>query len=247
MDARTVGNRIAADLRRRITTGALLPGDALPSERELGEQYEASRGTIRRALGLLVNEGLVTSRTGLGHFVRVEDQVRFSNGRAECGISAEDMWSSWVTKLGRNGSAIVAVAFDVPPLHVVQAFDIPTDGKAVVRSRIQLVDGDPWMRSNSYFPLAIAVGTPLAQVGDATFDQLALLRELGHEPVRYVDEIRGRMPSPDETKELGLDAGVPIVETTRMGQDRGGVTICATVNVFPANRFIVVYDLEVEA
>ncbi|MGC9670977.1 GntR family transcriptional regulator [Planosporangium sp. 12N6] len=248
MDDRTVGNRIAADLRRRIVTGALPPGAGLPSERELGEQYNASRGTIRRALGILVNEGLVTSRSGLGHFVRSGEQVRFPHSLAESRAgrqaATQDVWRSWVAGLGRKGDAILTVAIDVPPAHVAEAFGIPAGEKVVIRRRTRLVDGEPWMLSDAHFPLSIAGDTPLAQAGDLQPGPLVLLRELGHEPVRHADEIRGRMPTPEEAKALSLEAGVPIIEVTRVSCDKNGTTVRATVNVFPANRFIVVYDLD---
>src|SRR5579875_15626 len=45
-----------------IRTGDLMPGDRLPSERELMKQFELSRSTIREALRVLESKGLVRSR-----------------------------------------------------------------------------------------------------------------------------------------------------------------------------------------
>ncbi|MEY2449062.1 MAG: GntR family transcriptional regulator, partial [Acidimicrobiaceae bacterium] len=60
---------IAEDLRRQLVAGDFrTAGDAgrlLPSEAELGEAYAASRVTVRKALELLRDEGLLTSRQGL--------------------------------------------------------------------------------------------------------------------------------------------------------------------------------------
>ena len=56
--------RIAEELRHAITGHAYGPGGKLPSEGALAEQYEVSRGTIRQALMLLRQDGLVTSRRG---------------------------------------------------------------------------------------------------------------------------------------------------------------------------------------
>src|SRR6476469_9327439 len=53
---------------------------ALPSEAELGEEHGVSRVTVRRALELLRDEGLVASRRGSGWFV-VSDHVRQPLGR----------------------------------------------------------------------------------------------------------------------------------------------------------------------
>jgi len=61
--------QIAAELRRRIGSRELLPGDLVPSEMTLVEEYGVSRGTVRSALALLVDEGLVEVVPGQGRRV----------------------------------------------------------------------------------------------------------------------------------------------------------------------------------
>lgn len=65
----TAYNRIAAALRARVLDGAWESGSRLPTERELCEQFKASRITVRRALQILEEEGLVERRQGIGTFV----------------------------------------------------------------------------------------------------------------------------------------------------------------------------------
>ena len=62
--------KIAADLRADITTGALQPGDALPSEATLMDRYQVARGTARQALAELEGAGLIESIHGKGRYVR---------------------------------------------------------------------------------------------------------------------------------------------------------------------------------
>jgi GntR family transcriptional regulator len=61
--------RVAADLREKITGGELLPGEQVPSLDRLAETYSISRTTARRAVQVLVDEGLVVSRPRWGVFV----------------------------------------------------------------------------------------------------------------------------------------------------------------------------------
>jgi GntR family transcriptional regulator, transcriptional repressor for pyruvate dehydrogenase complex len=56
---------IADELRRRIMRGELLPGDALPPESELVHQLGYSKPTVREALRILENEGLIRVKRGL--------------------------------------------------------------------------------------------------------------------------------------------------------------------------------------
>lgn len=62
--------QVAADIRADIESGALQPDARLPSEPELSAQYGVSRVTVRRALGVLAEEGLVIVLHGRGTFVR---------------------------------------------------------------------------------------------------------------------------------------------------------------------------------
>lgn len=61
---------IAAELRERIASGDLSPGDTLPSEAALVHQYDVSRGTARQALSELEGTGLVATVRGKGRFVK---------------------------------------------------------------------------------------------------------------------------------------------------------------------------------
>ena len=60
---------IAADIRSKITSGALAPGDQVPSVPEICEAYGVSKGTALRALGVLREEGLTEVQPGWGTFV----------------------------------------------------------------------------------------------------------------------------------------------------------------------------------
>jgi GntR family transcriptional repressor for pyruvate dehydrogenase complex len=60
---------IAERLRRRILDGSLAPGQRLPGHRELAQQFSVSVGSLREAISMLVGDGLVETRAGLGTFV----------------------------------------------------------------------------------------------------------------------------------------------------------------------------------
>jgi GntR family transcriptional regulator, arabinose operon transcriptional repressor len=61
--------RIYEELREALTAGRYHPGDKLPAEVELVQQFGASRPTVGRALAKLASEGLVRRRAGSGTFV----------------------------------------------------------------------------------------------------------------------------------------------------------------------------------
>jgi GntR family transcriptional regulator len=61
--------RIQNVIRKRIDSGQLVPGDAVPSERDLAKTHHVSLMTARHALAFLEREGLVERRRGIGTFV----------------------------------------------------------------------------------------------------------------------------------------------------------------------------------
>ncbi len=61
--------RVAAELREKIANGELLPGEQVPSLDRLAETISISRTTARRAIQVLMDEGLVISRPRWGVFV----------------------------------------------------------------------------------------------------------------------------------------------------------------------------------
>jgi DNA-binding GntR family transcriptional regulator len=61
--------QIAADLRARIESGDLAPGDMLPSITRLSQEYGVAKGTAVKALDVLKREGLTRTVAGWGTFV----------------------------------------------------------------------------------------------------------------------------------------------------------------------------------
>ncbi|WP_092469137.1 GntR family transcriptional regulator [Desulfotruncus arcticus] len=61
---------IVEDIKTRINSGGLKPGDAVPSEKALCEEYGVSRMTVRKSLTILANEGYIYSIPGKGNFVQ---------------------------------------------------------------------------------------------------------------------------------------------------------------------------------
>jgi len=69
---RTVTERVADRLIKLLTNGDLKPGDKLPPERELAQQLQVGRTTVREALKLLTLSGLLDARRGDGTYVNLE-------------------------------------------------------------------------------------------------------------------------------------------------------------------------------
>ncbi|MDD2422403.1 MAG: GntR family transcriptional regulator, partial [Heliobacteriaceae bacterium] len=71
---RKIYEEIVEQLRALIAKGNLMPGDKLPSERELSERLGVSRASVREALTALEVMGILDVRPGDGTFVRETNQ-----------------------------------------------------------------------------------------------------------------------------------------------------------------------------
>ena len=79
---RAVFRQLADLLRAQIESGELGPGEALPSELRLAQEYGISRTTVRQAIGQLRTEGLITVDRPRGTFVRIPEATELSRWRA---------------------------------------------------------------------------------------------------------------------------------------------------------------------
>jgi len=72
VQTRRAFEEVALQIRDQLASGALVPGDRLPPERELAEQFQLSRNTVREALRSLEMAGILEFRKGMygGAFVR---------------------------------------------------------------------------------------------------------------------------------------------------------------------------------
>ncbi|MFC2366000.1 MAG: GntR family transcriptional regulator, partial [Streptococcus mutans] len=61
--------RIHDQIKKEIDEGLWKIGDRLPSERDLAERFEVSRMTLRQAITLLVEEGILERRVGSGTYI----------------------------------------------------------------------------------------------------------------------------------------------------------------------------------
>ncbi|WP_461215901.1 GntR family transcriptional regulator [Lacticaseibacillus sp. GG6-2] len=69
-------------IRRQIIAGKLIPGDKLPAVRQLALDLTVNVNTVQRALGELIQAGVLVSKRGLGNFI-TEDSAILSDIRGE--------------------------------------------------------------------------------------------------------------------------------------------------------------------
>jgi DNA-binding GntR family transcriptional regulator len=69
-DPRPPYQQLSSRLRTAIEAGDYRPGEQLPSHQRLADTYGVAIGTVKRALGVLREQGLITTRHGMGSYIR---------------------------------------------------------------------------------------------------------------------------------------------------------------------------------
>lgn len=236
--------RIAADLRALIHDGSLAPGDKAPSETQLVAQYGVSKMTARNALVSLRDQGLLESQHGRGFFVRSFQPIRRNATKRlskELWGAGQSMWSVDVHDRDMIPANEQPEEVD-PPDGIARTMDLPAGLKVCRRSRIYMVEGVPVMSAVSYLPMDVVAGSPIMQVDTGPGGIYARLADLGHEPKRFREELRARMPQPEEAERLSMGAGTPIMHIVRTAADAEGRIVEVNDMTLDASRFVMEYD-----
>lgn len=247
-DTRPLYEQVADAIRRQVETGEYQAGAAIPSEAELMGAYGVSRDTVRKALALLTQEGLLTGGQGRARTVRSYAPLHWSLASierlADQGDHAGDPWSIEVQRQGRKPRESVELAIVIPPPRVAELLGLaPEKDVAVLRKRVRYVDDRPYQLADSYFPEPLVRGTPLMEPRSVQVKG-GVLASIGHPQARYRDEIAIRMPTRAESDRLDLPAGTPVAEVTRIGYDGDGNVLRVMVSIAPGDRHVLVYELE---
>lgn len=156
---------IADRLRLRLNSADFAIGSPLPGEKKLAEEFGVARMTIRKAIDLLVDWGLVVRRHGSGTYVARKDvhhETSNLTGLAEV--------------LRKQGKEVVSqvLAFEVMPAPpaIASLLRIKIDERIYFSRRVRFVDGKPLMLEDSYMPVKLFRNLSLSHLEGSKFDYI---------------------------------------------------------------------------
>ncbi|WP_171053369.1 GntR family transcriptional regulator [Streptomyces marianii] len=244
--------QIAEDLRRRMHEGEFASTGQLPPTRELVERYSTSGETLRQAVLKLKTWGLVTSQQGKGVYVRTIDPVEWRIRTTDPGAAGRrlavdfDSWKASVESLGRVASQDpCVVTAQRAPDEIADWLELEPGAWAVARRALRRCDGVPFQLADYWFPLDVAMNSPLMEDHDISGVD-AVLADIGHAQVHRRHIVRSWLPTEDEAKRLELepDATNPITRHVVVARGTEGKPVCCTVTVAPGDRNVLIYDFD---
>ncbi|MGH8292508.1 MAG: GntR family transcriptional regulator [Gammaproteobacteria bacterium] len=186
--------RLQRLLRERLASGALGPGQALPSERALAAQLAVSRVTVRKALAGLVQDGILVPRRGAGTFV------------AERIIKPLSKITSFTEDLRARGlnprSVFLERSLGEVTPEEAMALNLSPGSRVARLHRLRYAGDAPLAVEHSAIPQAI-LDDP-ARVTDSLY---AALEALGCRPVRALQRLRAVNLSAEHARLLQLPQG----------------------------------------
>lgn len=207
---------IADALRARIDRGEFAPGDRLPSQHALADDYGVTVMTLRQALGDLERDGLVHAVRGTGTFVSQPPAVRL-------GL---DHLGSFVREMEARGTEIVtevlAVRFDVDDDAAVRRGLELGDGVGVAEIlRRRSIDDTPVVVQRS--AMAAAVWQRIASIDLSSMSLYdALAERAGLRVERASETFRAVAAGTDDAQVLDVPVGTPCLESTRVSYTATG-------------------------
>lgn len=211
-----------------VASGRLQPGDRLESERSLAERLGVSRVTVRNALRILAQDGLIVSAPGRGHFV------------APAGFGEPPNRMMGFTELGRMLGLPVTtqvISSETRPATYDEATELRMVPGAPLLDieRLRFLDGMPVVIDRTRLSLARVPG-----IGDVDFSSASLFEHLGavgSPPAMSDFEIQAVPAEAEHAELLDVDEGHPLLMINESGRMADGEPIYMGVAVYRGERY----------
>jgi GntR family transcriptional regulator len=233
MPARAAGGRTAEDVRRvladQISAGLLCPGQRLGAERAMAAELGVSRATLRQALAVLANSGLVRRVPGRGGGTFV------GKGKINRDLSQVVGVPALLRSQGVvAGTRVLSAGLSGATEAAAGALRLRAGELVIDLSRIRLADGSPISVEHLMLPADRFPGLLEMPLGGSVYELLE--QRFGTRPKEAVERIEVVTASADEAMVLDVPAGTPLLSITRTTIDEGGEPFEFSHDLFRGDR-----------
>lgn len=198
--------RVQERIRDAILSGRWRPQEALPGERDLAESFDVSRVTVRKAIGGLVEAGMLHQRQGSGTYV-ANKPARVEQALSRLTSFTEDM------RLRGLEPSITVLRREISPPSPQEAMHLmlsPRERVSRLR-RLRLAGGVPMAIELATLPQSLLPDPE--SVGPSLY---AALEALGARPVRALQRLKADNLGPDDAALLGVSSGAAALAIERV-------------------------------
>jgi GntR family transcriptional regulator len=226
--------RIERELRARL--GRARPGDVVPAESVLAEEFGVARMTVRAALNALEADGLIERIQGRGTFVRQRPAPRAAGTL----MSFQDQVRSWGR---RPSSRLVEAEVRAASAAEAAALQLTAAAPRVVSiARVRLADDEPLAVEYACFPPHL---TTLLDVDLEAGSLHRALHDLGLRPTLGSSTLTAQPAGPDGTR-LRVPAAEPLLVETRLIVDQHAAPLEYTISRYVGSRYALQVTFDVQ-
>lgn len=229
--------RLYEAIRRGVAEGKWAPGDSLPTEAELGEAFGVSRITVRHALQLLRQDGVIATHAARPAVVISRRAGRISAGRLDtlhdliAGASDASLEiKSWKPEARAEAARIFGLLAATP---------LPCLKSLLVRER------RPFARSAIYFHPAVGRRLRRAHFGDVIVFR-TMQREIGIVIRDIKMTASAEAATQADADELEVAAGSPILCSRLVFRTERNAPVQVSYTRYPADSFAVTHTVDLE-
>ncbi|MEM6426683.1 MAG: phosphonate metabolism transcriptional regulator PhnF [Cyanobacteria bacterium P01_H01_bin.119] len=233
-DALPLYLQIAGELRRNIQESVFKVGDRLPPETELSQRFGVNRHTLRRAVEVLRQEGIIDIERGRGTFVMATPitvplgkRVRYNEA-----LKAQSLVPQWQILKGLELNADIKLA---------QRLEIAVGDPVILFERLSQVDDMPISLASSYFP---GQRLPNLLHHCQTYRSVSklLAQEYNCDHIRRSTRLSARSARAQDARLLKMPATTPILLSESINVDQAGIVIEYGVTRFRGDRMELVIE-----
>lgn len=228
--------QLAAILEGRIFSGEFKPGDSLPSETDLGKEYELSRGTVRKCLNVLADRGLIVAQQGRGTFVSRPclDRATFV---------MEDFREELEKRGLEPGYKLVNVRLIQTPDEVASKLKVGPGDRVLYYCRLLLADNKPFAVEHKY--MRYVKGRPILENElqyKAFSEVVALNTDLL--PVRSFMQLSAGAAGKGDAGLLNISEGSPVLKVEQFLYAEDGRPVGIGIFFYNGERYSLVSDIQ---
>ena len=224
-----VYQQIYVVIRQRLIDGVIDPEVPLPSENELCAEFQVSRVSIRRALQLLAQDGLIERRRGSGTYPVKAKHTDGSNSRTQKGLIDN------LVSLGLKTTAkTLSFGEQTAPMAAVEALGLkkPT---CLLIDRLRFYKAQPFSYTSLWLPDPVA---SLLNKRELKSELLVrLIEKKGLEPTTAEQTISAVAADDEAYKSLGVYIGAPLIRLRRTVLDKVSAPLLFQQSLYLPERF----------
>lgn len=203
------------------------PGMPVPPERELAQQFDTSRTTVRQAIAELVVDGRLARRQGSGTFVA---RPKLMSVRPLTSFSQDLDSDGW-----RPGSVVLDIREESADGDVCAHLAVPPGTPVQRVERLRTAADETIAHEVAYLPAVFPGLADLLEGGGSLYR--ALREHYGIHLAGAEDTVETVLADPEQASLLGVETGLPMLLVHRTGWDESGRRVEWTSSAFRGDRF----------